>query len=114
MSGLEDRLEALAQIIDFEILQSDQEKVFACSDGRKGGRLSFDPVRMFKIRVIQMLKNLFDEGTEHLVNDCLANIAYNMRRFLFMERIRTCLSRPNQGSLISSSEELGQEFIPNK
>ncbi|MBS1033362.1 transposase [Gluconobacter cerinus] len=54
--------------MDFKAFGSDREKAFAHSEGRKRGRLPFDPALMFEILVIQTLSNLSDGLTEYLAN----------------------------------------------
>lgn len=76
LSGLGDQLEAFSRTVDFEVFRSDLNKALAYSDGGKGGRPPFDPVRMFKILVIQTLNNLSDERTEYLINDRLSFIRF--------------------------------------
>jgi transposase, IS5 family len=44
----------------------------AYSDGGHGGRPPFDPVKMFKVLVIQAANNLSDERAELLANDRLS------------------------------------------
>ncbi len=72
LSGFGDQLEAFFRAVDFEAFRLDQEKAPAYSDGSKGGRPPFDPVLMFRILVIQTLRNLSDERTEYLINDRLS------------------------------------------
>lgn len=55
LSWLCDQLEAFSRTVDFILFRPEQEKVLAYSDGNKGGRPPFDPVRMFKVLVIQTL-----------------------------------------------------------
>ncbi|WP_252348450.1 transposase, partial [Gluconobacter sp. P1D12_c] len=72
LSGLGDQLESLSRNVDFEVFRTDLEKALAYSHGSKGGRPPFDTVLMFKILVIQTLKNLSDDRTEYLINDRLS------------------------------------------
>src|SRR5438270_12308902 len=69
LSDLGDQLEAFRVVLDFEIFRPELDAALAYSDGARGGRPPFDPVRMSKILVIQATNNLSDERAEFLIND---------------------------------------------
>ena len=69
LSDIGDQLLAFAGAVDFEIFRADLDRALGYSDGLQGGRPPFEPVLMFKIRVIQAANNLSDERAEFLVND---------------------------------------------
>lgn len=60
----------------FPGLYLDLDKALSYSDRRNGGRLSFGPVLMFKILVIQTLNNLSEERTESSINDRLSLMSF--------------------------------------
>lgn len=72
LSDLGDQLEAFSGAVDFEMFRADLVKALAYSDGSQGGRPPFDPVRMFKVLVIQAANNLSDERAEFLISDRLS------------------------------------------
>ena len=76
LSNIGDQLEAYAAVVDFEIFRADLIAALDYSDGAKGGRPPFDPVMMFKIRVIQAQNNLSDDRAEFMIHwlagHCLA------------------------------------------
>ena len=72
LSDLGDQLEAYGRVVDFELFRPELEAALSYSDGAKGGRPPCDPVRMFKVLVIQAHNNLSDERTEFLINDRLS------------------------------------------
>jgi hypothetical protein len=72
LSEIGDALERLAGVIDFEPFRYRLEKVLKRSDGSKGGRLAYDCVMMFKIRVLQALYGLSDDQPEFMVGDRLS------------------------------------------
>jgi hypothetical protein len=76
LSGLGDQLEVFSRTVDFEVFRPDLEKALGYSDGSKGGRPPFDPVRMFKILIIQTLNNLSNERTEYSINDLLSFMCF--------------------------------------
>lgn len=63
--------------VDFERFRPELEAALSYSDGSRGGRPPFDPVRMCKILVIQTINALSDERTEYLIND-----RFSFMRFL--------------------------------
>ena len=72
LSDLGDPLLAFTAAVDFEVFRPELTRALAYSDGSQGGRPPFDPVRMFKILVIQAANTLSDERTEFLINDRLS------------------------------------------
>jgi transposase, IS5 family len=72
LSDLGDQLEAFAAAVDFELFRPSLDAALAYADGAKGGRPPLDPVRMFKVLVIQAAHNLSDERAEYLINDRLS------------------------------------------
>jgi hypothetical protein len=76
LGGLGDQLEAFSRTVDFEVFRPNLNQALAYSNGSKGGRPPFDVPLMFKILVIQTLKNLSDERTEYLINDRLSFIRF--------------------------------------
>jgi transposase len=72
LSAAGDRLERLARGIDFELFRADLEATLARSDRAKGGRPPYDPVRMFKVLVLQTLYPLSDDQTEYQLKDRLS------------------------------------------
>ncbi|RME67741.1 MAG: transposase [Alphaproteobacteria bacterium] len=80
LSDLGDRLEALAQLIDFEIFRPDLEDALRRTDSAKAQPLRYDAVLMFKVLVIQTANNLSYRGTEFLIHDRLS-----FMRFLGLE-----------------------------
>ena len=52
LSGSGDQPEAFSRTVDFDAFRPASDKVLASSNGNKGGRSPFDPVRMFKILLI--------------------------------------------------------------
>jgi hypothetical protein len=65
LSAAGDPLERLARGIDFELFRADLEAALARSDRAKGGRPPYDPVRMFKVLVVQTLYPLSDDQTAY-------------------------------------------------
>jgi hypothetical protein len=114
LSDLGDQLEAYAATVDFEMFRSSLEAALAYADGVKGGRPPYDAVMMFKILVIQAQNNLSDDRKsavrsriEHVFAEQkyrmglfirtigldrarlkigLANLVYNIKRFIWLER----------------------------
>jgi hypothetical protein len=64
LSDLGDQLEAYAKAVDFELFRPELEAALAYADGAKGGRPPFEPLIMFKIRVMQAQNNLSDERAD--------------------------------------------------
>ncbi len=65
---LGDPLKKLSELMDFEIYRQELEKMYNSGKG-KGGRPPYDPVKMFKILIIQRLYGLSDSQTEFQIND---------------------------------------------
>lgn len=63
-----DPLKKLSELIDFEIYREELESMYR-SGTEKGGRPPYDPVKMFKIILLQKLYNLSDQQTEFQIND---------------------------------------------
>jgi transposase len=76
LSSLGDQLECYTKAVDFELFRSELEAVLAYADGCKGGRPPFDPVKMFKILLIQAQNNLADERAEFLIKDRLSSMRF--------------------------------------
>jgi transposase len=72
LSDLGDQLLAFAAAVDFEMFRAELTRALAYSDGSQRGRPPFDPVLMFKVRVVQATNNLSDERAEFLINDRLS------------------------------------------
>ena len=67
-----DRLEVLADTVDFDRFRPLLVKGLGYSDGAKGGRPPFDPVSMFKVLVVQTQYNLSDARMEFMIHDRLS------------------------------------------
>ena len=72
LSDLGDQLETFSAAVDFELFRAELMRALAYSDGSRGGRPPFDPVKMFKLLVIQTVNTLSDERCEYLINDRLS------------------------------------------
>ena len=72
LSKLGDPLEKLAQIVEFEPFRYRLNKALKRSDGSKGGRPAYDPVKMFKILILQALYSLSDNQAEFMLRDRLS------------------------------------------
>lgn len=103
LSETGDLLVKLSALVDFEIFRPRLDGALKRSDGSKGGWPPFDPILMFKILILQTLDTLSDDATEFQVRDrlsfmrflrlrlaratteiVLANLAYNVRRYLWL------------------------------
>ena len=62
----------LAATVDFERFRPILEKAAGRPRGAKGGRPALDAVLKFKMPVLQSLRGLSMEATEHMVRDCPA------------------------------------------
>ncbi|KMW56899.1 Transposase (class II) [Candidatus Rhodobacter oscarellae] len=69
LSKAGDPLERLPSVLEFEIFRIGLEVALNRSDGAKGGRPAFDPVMMFKARVLQAVYGLSDAQTEFQILD---------------------------------------------
>ena len=67
----DDPLEKLAATVDFERFRPILEKAAGRPRGAKGGRSALDVVLKFKMLVLQSLRGLSMEATEHMVRDRL-------------------------------------------
>jgi len=76
VSDLGDPLEAIGEIVDFEMFRPVLDKALARPDGKKGGRPPFDPILMFKILILQALNGLSDERAEFLITDRLSYMRF--------------------------------------
>lgn len=72
LSAAGDRLERLAQVIDFEVFRDDLEAALSRSNRARGGRPPYDAVLMFKVLVVQTLYTLSDDQTEYQLKDRLS------------------------------------------
>lgn len=69
LSKAGDPLERLSAVVDFEIFRPELDAALKRSDGSKGGRPPIDPVRMFKVLVLQALYGLSDAQAEFQIMD---------------------------------------------
>lgn len=72
LSDLGDRLEAFAEVVNFEMFRPELETALNYSDGATGGRLPFNPVMMLKILTIQTQHNHSDDRVELLISGRLS------------------------------------------
>ena len=72
LSDLGDQLETFRSTVDFELFRPELNAALSYTDRTESGRPPFDPLRMFKILVIQATNNLSDECAEFLINDRLS------------------------------------------
>lgn len=68
LENLGDPLLKLNELVNFEIYREDLESMYK-SGTEKGGRPPYDPIKMFKILILQRLYNLSDRQTEFQIND---------------------------------------------
>lgn len=68
LENLGDPLLKLNQLVDFEVYREELESMYR-SGTEKGGRPPYDPIKMFKILLLQRLYNLSDRQTEFQIND---------------------------------------------
>lgn len=68
LEKLGDPLKKLSALIDFEIYREELESMYR-NKTERGGRPPYDPIKMFKIILIQKLYNLSDEQMEFQIND---------------------------------------------
>ena len=66
------RLRFLSEPWIFEYFRSWLVEGLGYGDGRKGGRLPFDPVSMFKALILQTQHNLSDARMEFMIRDRLS------------------------------------------
>jgi hypothetical protein len=64
LRDLGDQLLAFAAAVDFEVFRPELNRALAYSHGSQGDRPAFDPVMMFKVRVIQAANTLSESPTE--------------------------------------------------
>lgn len=69
LSRAGDPLERLLAVVDFEIFRPELDAALKRSDGSKGGRPPIDPVRMFKVLILQALYGLSDAQAEFQIMD---------------------------------------------
>lgn len=72
LSEAGDPLEKLNALVPWEVFRKPLAKALKRSDGAKGGRPPYDPVRMLKILVLQALYNLSDDQAEFQIQDRLS------------------------------------------
>ena len=63
-------------IVDFEVFRPELKMALGRGDGSKGVRPPYDVVIVFKIVVIQVMNDLFDERVKYLVNDRLLFVKF--------------------------------------
>lgn len=68
LNTLNDPLKKLFDLVDFELYREELVSMYKTGT-EKGGRPPYDPVKMFKIILLQKLYNLSDEQTEFQIND---------------------------------------------
>ena len=69
LSKAGDPLERLSAVVDLEIFRLELDAALKRSDGSEGGRPPIDPVRMFKVLVLQALCGLSDAQAELQIMD---------------------------------------------
>ena len=69
---MNDSLERLNEVIEWETFRRALTRASRKEDSGKGGRPAYDVVMMFKILILQRLYNLSDEQMEYQINDRLS------------------------------------------
>ena len=72
LQQMNDTLERLNEVIEWERFRRALTRASRKEDSGKGGRPAYDVVMMFKILVLQRLYNLSDDQTEYQINDRLS------------------------------------------
>src|SRR3546814_18713594 len=84
LSGLGDQLEGFGRAVDLGMFRPDLVSALGYGDGAQGGRPPFEPVRMFKILVIQAANNISDERAEVLINE---RLSFKIRKMSCRRRV---------------------------
>lgn len=83
LSSLQNPLERLSLVIDFEIFRESLESLlYAQASKNNAGARAFDVVLMFKVLLLQRFYNLSDEATEYQIKD-----RYSFRSFLGIQNV---------------------------
>lgn len=70
LSSMDNPLERLSELIDFEMFRTDLEAVMVNTEGKSAaGRPRIDVVMMFKVLVLQRYYNLSDRQTQYQITD---------------------------------------------
>lgn len=70
LSNLDNPLERLSELVDFEMFREESEKVLVKAEGKPpAGRPQIDVVMMFKVLVLQRYCNLSDRQTQYQITD---------------------------------------------
>lgn len=70
LSNLDNPLERLSELVDFEMFREELEKVLVKAEGKTpAGRPQIDVVMMFKVLVLQRYYNLSDRQTQYQITD---------------------------------------------
>jgi len=96
-------LDRLNRKIDWESFRPQLEKILEFKSSKKGGRPPKDPVRMFKVIVLQDYYGLSDEQTEFQISDRLS-----FQRFLGLNPSNKI---PDQKTIWLFKERLGSEGV---
>jgi transposase, IS5 family len=105
LENLGDPLKKLSMMIDFEVYREELMSMYK-SGTEFGGRPPYDPVKMFKIILIQKLYNLSDMQTEFQINDRLS-----FQKFIGVGEYE---SLPDEKTIWLFKERLMKKGIYNK